>query len=665
MPHSGMVLGRLGQFLGLGRASQPTDAPEIAGGQRADAPTLRAPPAPTTDRSARARLEGASKLPPALAAHAEDGLAGLIADVRAGRPAIALSDLGEWLHRLTGYKPDALHALREALVNRPPHPQLKAARGHAALKGPATPDGIAAILTGDAFGWAPRSAPPRPERLAEALAVLERFLPESEVRRRRPALEASGPLTSLVGTLGPGVFKLVDTFGLTVVERFDSAWGARRIAAEVAWQSEALLPGLGAAHRRLGDAAFVEALERLDEACNTARLQPFAVLERLGGEGGLEVGALLFQDLHATRALRAEVGPQGVLTLAEQGPDALAARLTAAGAAVAEFGSREAPLYLGAAWPKTPARTPALAQAEARVKQACGVPPDGALDAPDLSPTAMGRVVEHLRGSLQAHFPARATALERELEGRRFVAPRYYDALYDKGVKNPEHRYSVETFESWQRAADMARSGGSRSRGRPLAEGEFTGLMQQFHAAAGAGMVDVHESHLKPEDLGRLRSREEDVVQLGNIFHDVDPELAATLDRNPYLTREDAFATDKGTLRRRIAFAPGPEVRKMVADLDAWVREQEAAGADPRVLAAEVHHRLVSIHPFMDGNGRTSKLMADFMMARAGAPEPLWRESDVLRQVDRWAEAADTGMHFHLDVALRHWRAAMASGGPS
>ncbi|MCA9549332.1 MAG: choice-of-anchor D domain-containing protein [Myxococcales bacterium] len=110
----------------------------------------------------------------------------------------------------------------------------------------------------------------------------------------------------------------------------------------------------------------------------------------------------------------------------------------------------------------------------------------------------------------------------------------------------------------------------------------------------------------------------------------------------------------------------GLEVMKaMVADLDAWVREQEAAGADPRVLAAEVHHRLVSIHPFMDGNGRTSKLMADFMMARAGAPEPLWRESDVLRQVDRWAEAADAGMHFHLDVVLRHWRAAMASGGPS
>ena len=664
MPHSEVVLGRLGQLLGLGRASQPTDTPEVAGGQRADAPTLQAPPAPTTDRSARARLEGASKLPPVLAAHAEDGLAGLIADVRAGRPGIAFADLGDWLRRLGRYKPDALHALREALVNRPPHPQLKAARGHAALKGPATAAGVAAILTGEVFGWPPRTAPPRPERLQEALELLGRLAPD-ELERRRPALEASGPLTSLVGTLGPAVFKLVDTFGLPVVERLDSTFGARRIASDVAWQGEALLPGLGAAHRRLGDAAFVEALERLDEACNTARLQPFAVLERLGGEGGLEVGALLHQDLHATRALRAEVGPQGVLTLAEQGRDALAARLTAAGRAVAEFGAREAPLYRGAAWPKTPARTPALATAEARVKQACGLPPDIALDAPDLSPAAMGRVVEHLRGSLQANFPKRAAELDRELEGRRFIAPRYYDALYDKGVKNPEHRYSVETFESWQRAADLARSEGTHSKGRPLAQGEFTGLMQQFHAAASAGMVDVHESHLKPEDLGRLRSREEDFVQLGNIFHDVDPDLAAILDRNPYLTREDAFATDKGTLRRRIAFAPGPEVPKMVADLDAWVRDQEAAGADPRLLAAEVHHRLVSIHPFMDGNGRTSKLMADFMMARAGAPEPLWRESDVLRQVGRWAEAADTGMHFHLDVVLRHWRAAMASGGPS
>ena len=38
----------------------------------------------------------------------------------------------------------------------------------------------------------------------------------------------------------------------------------------------------------------------------------------------------------------------------------------------------------------------------------------------------------------------------------------------------------------------------------------------------------------------------------------------------------------------------------------------------PVILAAEIHERLVSIHPFVDGNGRTARLLMNFILLRGG-----------------------------------------------
>lgn len=40
----------------------------------------------------------------------------------------------------------------------------------------------------------------------------------------------------------------------------------------------------------------------------------------------------------------------------------------------------------------------------------------------------------------------------------------------------------------------------------------------------------------------------------------------------------------------------------------------------PIALAAMAHHRLVSIHPFVDGNGRTARLVMNLILMRAGYP---------------------------------------------
>jgi Fic family protein len=47
---------------------------------------------------------------------------------------------------------------------------------------------------------------------------------------------------------------------------------------------------------------------------------------------------------------------------------------------------------------------------------------------------------------------------------------------------------------------------------------------------------------------------------------------------------------------------------------------QEKDNLHPVVLAAEMHERLVNIHPFIDGNGRTSRLIMNLILLQYGFP---------------------------------------------
>lgn len=66
-------------------------------------------------------------------------------------------------------------------------------------------------------------------------------------------------------------------------------------------------------------------------------------------------------------------------------------------------------------------------------------------------------------------------------------------------------------------------------------------------------------------------------------------------------------------------------VRQLLADARAW-SEYETYGPDER--AVRFHHRLVQIHPFPNGNGRHSRLMADLLAMELGRERFSWgRES--------------------------------------
>jgi Fic-DOC domain mobile mystery protein B len=67
-------------------------------------------------------------------------------------------------------------------------------------------------------------------------------------------------------------------------------------------------------------------------------------------------------------------------------------------------------------------------------------------------------------------------------------------------------------------------------------------------------------------------------------------------------------------------------LRDLLADTKAWI-EHSAYAADE--IAIRFHHRLVQIHPFPNGNGRHSRLIADLLIMQRGGERYSWGSANL------------------------------------
>ncbi len=54
----------------------------------------------------------------------------------------------------------------------------------------------------------------------------------------------------------------------------------------------------------------------------------------------------------------------------------------------------------------------------------------------------------------------------------------------------------------------------------------------------------------------------------------------------------------------------------------------------PVTISAEAHYRLVTIHPFADGNGRTARLLMNLLLMQGGYPPAIIRKEDRSKYID-------------------------------
>lgn len=67
-------------------------------------------------------------------------------------------------------------------------------------------------------------------------------------------------------------------------------------------------------------------------------------------------------------------------------------------------------------------------------------------------------------------------------------------------------------------------------------------------------------------------------------------------------------------------YPPHYQVPALMAEFAAWLASDSAQVLAAVELAAQAHYRLVTIHPFRDGNGRAARLLMNLFLLRAGYP---------------------------------------------
>lgn len=82
-----------------------------------------------------------------------------------------------------------------------------------------------------------------------------------------------------------------------------------------------------------------------------------------------------------------------------------------------------------------------------------------------------------------------------------------------------------------------------------------------------------------------------------------------------------------------------PDAIKVPEILENLIKEIRNNSKNPLVLAADAHYKLVAIHPFFDGNGRTARLLMNLILIQNGYPPTIIKNSNRVKYINAIAEA--------------------------
>ncbi len=143
-------------------------------------------------------------------------------------------------------------------------------------------------------------------------------------------------------------------------------------------------------------------------------------------------------------------------------------------------------------------------------------------------------------------------------------------------------------------------------------------LKEHLEAANHAGALKLVHALCKKKPS---RISGQDILGIhGLILKNIDDENAGRLRNIPVRISGSAV------------IMPNPrKVPELMQDFLAWLGAKH--DLHPVALAGEAHYRLVSIHPFTDGNGRTARLLMNLMLMQQGYPPAIIRLRDRLAYI--------------------------------
>jgi Fic family protein len=154
----------------------------------------------------------------------------------------------------------------------------------------------------------------------------------------------------------------------------------------------------------------------------------------------------------------------------------------------------------------------------------------------------------------------------------------------------------------------------------------------------------------------------------------IDEKTVRELHRRIVFRSQPEIGGIYSTLPRRIAGSPvvfpnAVKIPGLMKEYGEWL----AKAAPEPVTSFDAHFRLVAIHPFADGNGRTARLLMNLLLLREGYPPVAVRPEDRKTYLDTLEQASmredikpfQTFMHQRLDATLGEYLSALQEALPT
>lgn len=150
-------------------------------------------------------------------------------------------------------------------------------------------------------------------------------------------------------------------------------------------------------------------------------------------------------------------------------------------------------------------------------------------------------------------------------------------------------------------------------------EGSTMRLLDVDLALGGYKIPGEHTAEEIAETLGHAQSwhRVEEDIEAGNPMRE---EFIIELH-----DMVKPYHSQRGEWRKQQVYIRGaqhvpPSAREVPRYMSEWVRYVNKEQGDPVERAAIAHAGFEAVHPFLDGNGRTGRLLLNWMLLRAGYP---------------------------------------------
>lgn len=151
--------------------------------------------------------------------------------------------------------------------------------------------------------------------------------------------------------------------------------------------------------------------------------------------------------------------------------------------------------------------------------------------------------------------------------------------------------------------------------------------------------------------------RESDVLHLHRIL---TRKVLADKQSGHYKTRPNRIADHRGLT---VYTPPPPEkARPLTLELLEWINSTASDTIHPVIAGAIAHHRLVSIHPFADGNGRISRALSIWLFYTRGFDSHHLFALDEFFEQDRQRYYQKIQQARDLDDDLSYWLEYVAEG---